>query len=219
MIGHQRQPQSGTTSEVGTSSSEHDTQQGPGNAARDAQLQSSRGPGNGRNPSDYTDGDGNPTTHAPIGAGDATTSPDTPAPTQDMGERGVRPIATEAAPLELAGTPAVADLYEERASTGECEGDWVSVTGVVGSPDAPSLLMERDESTIFVDNTPTIADIHQGSIGDCYFLSALTSVTQQDPGHIRDMFTLAGSTAKVRLYSHDAAAGRRHGPPRGTGAG
>lgn len=207
MIGHQRPAAQVSAPEA----SSHDVAvqgqaQGPGNAARNTSLQSSgRGSGNGRNPNDYSDDDGNPTTHAPVGSGDAVQQPDTPAPDQDMGDRDVRPIATESAPLELAGTPSTGDLYEERSSTGECEGDWVSVTGIVGSPVAPSLLMERDPSTIFIDNTPTIDDIHQGFIGSCYFLSALTSIAQSDPSHIRDMFTLSGSSAKVRMYSHDTA--------------
>ena len=205
MIGYQRQTDQDTgVSSYGSEVQQSGPQQGPGNAARSQQLQG-RGPGNGRNPSDYADGDGNQTTHTDVGSGNAVNTPDTPQPTRDMGERELRPLATDAAPLELAGTPTVGDLYEERALTGECEGDWVLVTGILGSPDAPSLLMERDESTIFVDNTPTIDDIHQGYIGDCYFLSALTSITQSDPGHIRDMFTLSGNSVKVRMYSHDAA--------------
>lgn len=203
MIGHQRAPrQSSSTDSVELDPTGLSHDRGPGNAARTDRV---RGTANGRDPSDFSDEDGNPTTHAPVGPDQAVHTPDATPPTVDPGEREVRPLHLEADPLELAGTPAAADLYESRASTGECTGEWIPVTGIVGSPEAPSRLLERDPTTIFIDDMPAIADIHQGSIGDCYFLSAVTGVAQSDPGHLRDMFTVSGDQVQVRLYSFDAA--------------
>jgi hypothetical protein len=48
---------------------------------------------------------------------------------------------------------------------------------------------------------PQITDVHQGRIGDCYFLSALGEVALQNPTAIRNMFTYNGNgTYTVRLF-------------------
>lgn len=179
---------------------------GRGNAA--AQDRLVRSP-TGRNPTDYTTADGTNTTHAPVSANDAVNTPDVPLPERIPGEVEVRPIHTEEHPLEVAATPVDAALYERREPTGECTDDgWVLASGIMGTTARPSILQERDPRTIFVDGTPSVDDIHQGYIGDCYFLAAVTGVAQSDPDHLRDMFTVNGDQVVVRLYSYDTAAAK-----------
>jgi hypothetical protein len=51
-------------------------------------------------------------------------------------------------------------------------------------------------------NGPQYNDIRQGSVGDCYYLAALSSLAQQDPMILRQMVTSLGDgTFAVRFYS------------------
>ncbi|NOY25083.1 MAG: hypothetical protein GXP62_04335 [Oligoflexia bacterium] len=177
---------------------------GRGNAAAQGQVDRSQ---RGRNPGNYNDSAGNATTHTPVDIGEATGGPAERPPDYEPGEREVRAFYTEDDPLSLNGTPTTGTLYEERPSTGECVDDWVVATGIMGSVEQPSVLSSRDESTIFIDGAPAVADIHQGWIGDCYFLAAVTDIAQSDPGHLRGMFTVSGNQVVVKLFSYDPAAG------------
>ena len=49
-------------------------------------------------------------------------------------------------------------------------------------------------------HAPCLSDIAQYGIGDCYLLSAVSSILQKNPDAIRDMMVDRGSTAVVRLY-------------------
>ncbi|MCY2926947.1 MAG: C2 family cysteine protease, partial [Planctomycetota bacterium] len=54
---------------------------------------------------------------------------------------------------------------------------------------------------VFVDG-PQYNDIRQGGLGDCYFLAALASLAQTDPGVIRQMVVALGDgTFAVRFFS------------------
>jgi hypothetical protein len=49
--------------------------------------------------------------------------------------------------------------------------------------------------------TPLPTDIHQGDLGDCYFLSTLASTAQQDPSHIQNLFVdESDGVFTVRLF-------------------
>jgi hypothetical protein len=49
---------------------------------------------------------------------------------------------------------------------------------------------------------PTMDDVQQGGLGDCYLLAAVASVVQRDPDHfIRHMKDNLDGTVSVRLYS------------------
>lgn len=51
-------------------------------------------------------------------------------------------------------------------------------------------------------NAPSITDIQQGDLGDCYFLSALATTVSHDPAAIQNMFTDNGDgTYTVRLFT------------------
>ncbi len=190
----------GTSTGLGTSPSRGTR----GNAATQDRID--RSP-TGRNPDTYTDSDGTGSTHAPVSADDALNVTEDAAPERVPGEVEVRPLYTDEHPLLVAATPAEESLYERREPTGECTGDgWVVASGIMGSTARPSIVQVRDERTIFVGSQPAVADISQGSLGDCYFLAAVTGVAQSDPGHLRDMFTVNGNQVVVRLYSYDTAA-------------
>jgi hypothetical protein len=54
--------------------------------------------------------------------------------------------------------------------------------------------------SLFVDG-PQYNDVAQGSVGDCYFMAALASLADTDPGLIRQMITSLGDgTFAVRFY-------------------
>src|SRR5271165_1615660 len=53
---------------------------------------------------------------------------------------------------------------------------------------------------------PTMSDINQGYLGDCYLLSSLAEVANQDPSAIESMITNNGNgTYGVRFYVDDQA--------------
>ncbi|MFO0878605.1 MAG: C2 family cysteine protease [Gemmataceae bacterium] len=53
--------------------------------------------------------------------------------------------------------------------------------------------------------TPLPTNIHQGYLGDCYFLSTLASTAQQDPSRIQDLFVDASDGVyTVRFFVHGA---------------
>ncbi len=63
------------------------------------------------------------------------------------------------------------------------------------------------DGVLFRSSGPSLADIRQGSIGDCYFLASLGAVAQTHPQAIRDMITDNGDgTFTVRFFIEGAPA-------------
>jgi hypothetical protein len=63
------------------------------------------------------------------------------------------------------------------------------------------------DGVLFRSTGPSLADIRQGSIGDCYFLASLGAVAQTHPQAIRDMITdNRDGTYTVRFFIEGAAA-------------
>ena len=63
------------------------------------------------------------------------------------------------------------------------------------------------DGVLFRSSGPSLADIQQGSIGDCYFLASLGAVALTHPQAIRDMITDNGDgTYTVRFFIEGAAA-------------
>lgn len=55
-------------------------------------------------------------------------------------------------------------------------------------------------------NGPSMTDIQQGNVGDCYFIAALGAIAQHDPADIRAMFTDNGDgTYTVRFFQNGTA--------------
>jgi hypothetical protein len=64
-----------------------------------------------------------------------------------------------------------------------------------------SVSYSADSAALFGANGPSMNDINQGYLGDCYFLSSIAEVAKQDPGVISSMFTSNGNgTYGVRFY-------------------
>ncbi|MBO6137919.1 MAG: hypothetical protein J6O71_04825 [Lachnospiraceae bacterium] len=55
---------------------------------------------------------------------------------------------------------------------------------------------------------PSVRDIVQGSLGDCYFLANLAGLVSRDPDAIRNMMRDEGDTVTVRFYSKVKKVGR-----------
>jgi len=64
-----------------------------------------------------------------------------------------------------------------------------------------SVSYSADSCPLFGANGPSMSDINQGDLGDCYFLSSLAEVAQQNSSIISSMFTSNGNgTYGVRFY-------------------
>lgn len=107
-------------------------------------------------------------------------------------------------PIEGASPPTVDDLVIQREPVGYCEPGWETVDRVAGTIESPRIVPKVDTHTLFVDGAPSVDDIHQGQIGDCYFLAALGTVVSSDPGRITKMITLSGDDAVVNFHRYDA---------------
>src|SRR5690606_34473192 len=81
------------------------------------------------------------------------------------------------------------------------------VTHRRGSPASPNVTPTMAENNLFIDNAPNVADIRQGGLGDCYFLSCLLGVTQNDPGKIQSMMSISKHQVSVTFQRFDAKAG------------
>ncbi|KPK80364.1 MAG: hypothetical protein AMJ81_12170 [Phycisphaerae bacterium SM23_33] len=67
-------------------------------------------------------------------------------------------------------------------------------------PHTSSTYADFSGNPLFVDG-PEYDDIHQGGVADCYFLAALSSLAQSDPGIIQQMIApLGDGTYAVRFY-------------------
>ena len=74
------------------------------------------------------------------------------------------------------------------------------------SPKAISM-KDRRKEPLFAQE-PSLADISQGSLGDCYFLANIASLVSVRPDAIRDMMKDEGDTVVVRFYSKAKKVGR-----------
>jgi len=69
-----------------------------------------------------------------------------------------------------------------------------------------SVSYSTDSAPLFGANGPSMNDINQGYLGDCYFLSSLAEVAEKNPSIISSMFTSNGNgTCGVRFYVDGAA--------------
>lgn len=89
-------------------------------------------------------------------------------------------------------------------------GDDLPSDVIVGMNNTPFAVATTDygPSTLplFGASGPTVADINQGGLGDCYLLSALAEVASQDPAIIESMITDNGNdTYTVRFFVNGQA--------------
>jgi hypothetical protein len=78
----------------------------------------------------------------------------------------------------------------------------VAMSGVPGF----SVSYSASSSPLFGSSGPSVKDINQGYLGDCYLLASLAEVASQNPNLITSMFTSNGNnTYGVRFYVNGAA--------------
>lgn len=149
------------------------------------------------------------TVHRDIELGDGYSTSDEGMPTdQASGDTAavaweIRLQATEDAPLQLSGCPRDDQLYEVVAEGEECTGAGESVTVRNGSTADPNVVVRREEDALYIGGTPTVDDIMQGAVGDCYFLAAVSNITAQDPQKITASVQNAGTNVAVTLNEYD----------------
>jgi hypothetical protein len=81
----------------------------------------------------------------------------------------------------------------------------ISSVSMSGTP-AFNVTYSTVSSPLFAASGPGMSDINQGYLGDCYLLSSLAEVAQQNPSLIKSMITDNGNgTYGVRFYVNGAA--------------
>jgi hypothetical protein len=109
-------------------------------------------------------------------------------------------VANEKGPLALAAgaAPTEADLYTRSAKGGK------SVGFRSGTPAAPNVTPTMEDDNLFIGGTPTVEDIRQGGLGDCYFQSCLLGLAQNDPAKLKSVMAFSGHNVSVTLQRFDA---------------
>ena len=70
-------------------------------------------------------------------------------------------------------------------------------------PNSPDLTITYTTAsgTLFSGSGPQYSDVHQGNIGDCYFVATLGEVALRNPNAIQNMFIAnSDGTFEVRFY-------------------
>jgi hypothetical protein len=110
-------------------------------------------------------------------------------------------------PLRLAGTPLDSVLYtilgggpgDEQADQSYGEGSIVST--VVGNTGDAQVMPRPVDQALYIGGGPTLEDVRQGGINDCYFLSAVTNVLQQDPQRLAQCIQPAGNNVSFTFWT------------------
>lgn len=75
------------------------------------------------------------------------------------------------------------------------------------SIDKPLIQSKLVPDTLFIEGTPTGDDIRQGGIGDCYFLAAVSSIVEKDPGKLKQIIKASGGQVQAYLFRYNSGAG------------
>ena len=113
-----------------------------------------------------------------------------------------------------AGSSALGNLAAGASATqlSELIGKWFGGTDLPSSQVAMSgystfsVSYSAVSNPLFGTNGPSMSDVNQGFLGDCYLLSSLAEVACKNPNAINSMFTANGNnTYGVRFYVNGAA--------------
>ncbi len=95
---------------------------------------------------------------------------------------------------------------------GELNGKWLLGTDLPSSTVSMSgaatfkVTYSAENESLFAASGPSMSDVNQGYLGDCYLLSALAEVAKENPSVISSMFTSNGNnTYGVRFYVNGVA--------------
>lgn len=153
-------------------------------------------------------------THAPVGVDGAINPPGAPPISMCREEDArVKVLHGPSNKLRAEGVPDESELFERSSFFGNLwggfglSGAFQQIRGVDGSPRLPGEVSNQSvPGTIFIDGAPSMADVQQGDLADCYFLASIAGIVQGDPAAIQAAVTPAGDAgASVRLYRHDGA--------------
>jgi hypothetical protein len=104
-------------------------------------------------------------------------------------------LTSEENPYSALQPPASDLLYKEVEEGGT---PFTSAARTVGYPLEMTAI--RPDS-LYINDTPAVEDIVQGSLGDCYFLAVLTSVVASDPGHLKSILSLQGDVITADFWA------------------
>lgn len=77
-------------------------------------------------------------------------------------------------------------------------------SGTTATPNvSPAMVPDQ----LYIDGAPHAEDVRQGGLGDCYFMSCLLGLTQNDPGKLTSVMTMAGGDVGVTFQRFDAKSG------------
>jgi hypothetical protein len=156
------------------------------------------------NPQEMKDKAGNETTShqdptLSMGTSDSATAKNASpfkGSTADMSseERKVKVLRGRDNPIKDAKSPpAEATLFQVAEGGAE-------VKDTFGSIANPCVEEEIKPETMYVGGKPSVEDVRQGGIGDCFFQAALISVLSSDPGRIQSMMSLSGKTVSTLFW-------------------
>jgi hypothetical protein len=155
-------------------------------------------------------------THAPVDVDGAFNAPTTEFGAAVADDDRIKVLHNHGNPLRSDGTPPVPpapeDLYERSSFFGNLWGmlgtdpAFHQVDSIVGTPAVPAVsYLYGIPNSLYIGGAPTIADIRQGDLADCYFLASVASVVATDPGRIQGAITGSATGATITLYRKDGA--------------
>ena len=111
----------------------------------------------------------------------------------------------------MLGKPSPSGVFSATSSFLDLIGKWVLGTDLPNSQvnvDGTKFSVSYSASSkpLFGANGPSMSDVNQGYLGDCYLLSSLAEVASQNSGLISSMFTSNGNnTYGVKFYVNGVA--------------
>ena len=147
--------------------------------------------------------------HEDIGIEDAHNTPTDSRGEKRIKDRNlVRLKRTEDNPIQRVDAPARdRKLFETpRRKTDTSSDEWQPIKSRKGTLDNPIEKSHILTEQLYIEQRPQNNDIIQGGISDCYFLAALNTIVNQDPGRIQSMMQMNGDTVTVTFFRQDPAA-------------
>lgn len=160
----------------------------------------------GADPNTITDSDGNATQHHEPRMRDSQGGDHTHV-SEARGEtnKQVRILAHTDNPIrtESPGEDELIQVVHEGPECIEAGPDVHVVTEQWGTVEDPHHKDRIVPENIYIDDNPTVTDIMQGGIGDCWFFAALTTATSSDAAHVKDMIDISGTTVTGHFHRYD----------------
>jgi hypothetical protein len=120
----------------------------------------------------------------------------------------VKLLETRLDPLRVAATVSDEMLFEivhqadpSKNEHRESHGIGIPVVAQYGTAHDPNIEVKAIENALYIDGAPTVDDVKQGGLGDCYFLGALINVLHHDPERIRNAVHLDGDNVRFTFWT------------------